>query len=155
MIDFCQQCAHPKNIGEESQKFFGCVCLCLSLATSRSMSHKSSDSGMRGPVQAIRVMNEKWLLLIMVGINTILSFGKEYVKLTWEFICKPGQENWDFWHLKKFEMTQKTRKLCIYWSPLYPWKSLLKSKGGSIRISDIWKYLTRLKLQECKQCSWF
>jgi hypothetical protein len=31
------------------------------------------------PVQAIRVINEKRLLLIMVGINILLSFGKEYV----------------------------------------------------------------------------
>jgi hypothetical protein len=46
----------------------------------RSMSPKSSISGMGEPVQAIRVMNEKQLLLIMVGINIILSFGKEYVK---------------------------------------------------------------------------
>jgi hypothetical protein len=62
----------------------------------RSMSHKSSISGMGEPVQAIRVINEKRLLLIMVGINIILSFGKEYVKLAWEFTGKSGQENWDF-----------------------------------------------------------
>ncbi len=36
------------------------------------------------------------MLLIMVGINIILSCGKEYVKLAWEFICKPGRENLDF-----------------------------------------------------------
>jgi hypothetical protein len=60
------------------------------------MSHKSSDSGMGGPVRAIRVMNEKRLLLVMVGINRILTFGKEYVKLAWEFTGKPGWENWDF-----------------------------------------------------------
>jgi hypothetical protein len=28
----------------------------------------------------------------MVGINIILSCGKEYVKFAWEFICKPGWE---------------------------------------------------------------
>ncbi len=39
-------------------------------------------------------------------------------------------------------MTQKTRKSCSYWSPLYPGKSVLKSKGGSIWISNIWKNLT-------------
>jgi hypothetical protein len=63
---------------------------------SRSMSQKSCISCMGGgAVQAIRrVTNEKRLLLIMVGINIILSFGKEYVK--WEFTGKPGQENWDF-----------------------------------------------------------
>jgi hypothetical protein len=44
------------------------------------MSHKSSVSGMGGPVRAIRVINEKRLLLILVGINIILHF--------WERICK-------------------------------------------------------------------
>ncbi len=62
----------------------------------RFMLHKSSISGMGEPVQAIRVINEKQLLLIMVGINMILSFGKEYVKFAWEFTGKPGWENWDF-----------------------------------------------------------
>jgi hypothetical protein len=60
------------------------------------MSHKSSISGMQEPVQAIRVINEKQLLLILVGINIILSFGKEYVKFAWEYTGKPGRENWDF-----------------------------------------------------------
>jgi hypothetical protein len=63
---------------------------------SRSMPHKTSISGMGGPVQAIRVINEKQSLLIMVGINIILSFGIEYVKIAWEFTGKPGRENWDF-----------------------------------------------------------
>ncbi len=45
----------------------------------RSMSHNSSISGMGEPVPAIRVLNEKWMLLIMVGIN-ILEL--------WERICK-------------------------------------------------------------------
>ena len=57
------------------------------------MSHNSSVSGMGEPVPAIRVTNEKRMLLIMVGINIILSCGKEYVKLALEFICKPGREN--------------------------------------------------------------
>jgi hypothetical protein len=60
------------------------------------MSHKTSVSGMGGPVRAIRVINEKQLLLILVGINIILSFRKEYVKLVWEYTGKPGRENWDF-----------------------------------------------------------
>ncbi len=78
------------------------------------MSHNSSISGMGELVQAIRVINEKRLLLIMVGNNIILSCGKEYVKLAWEFICKPGQENLDFLQLKKIEMTQKTKNIvCI------------------------------------------
>ncbi len=61
-------------------------------------------------MQAISVINEKRLLLIMVGINIILSCGKEYVKLAWEFICMLGQENLDFLKLKIIEMTQKTKK---------------------------------------------
>ncbi len=60
------------------------------------MAHKSSVSGMGGAVRAIRVINEKQLLLILVRINIILSLGKEYVKFAWECIGKPGQENWDF-----------------------------------------------------------
>ncbi len=49
----------------------------------------------------------------MVGINIILSCGKEYVKLVWEFICKPGRENLDFLQMKKIEMTQKKKKMYI------------------------------------------
>ncbi len=60
------------------------------------MSHKSSVSGMGGAVQAIRVINEKQLLLTLVGINIILSFGKGYVKLVWEYIGKPWRGDWDF-----------------------------------------------------------
>jgi hypothetical protein len=61
-----------------------------------SRSYVSSVSGMGGPVRAIRVINEKRLLLILVGININISFGKEYVKLAWEFTDKPGRENLDF-----------------------------------------------------------
>jgi hypothetical protein len=75
---------------QESQKFFGCVRLCLSLATSVV----SLAEG--GAVRAIRLINPKQLLLVMVGINKILSFGKENVKLAWEFTGKPGWEYWDF-----------------------------------------------------------
>jgi hypothetical protein len=71
----------------------------------RSMSHNSSISGMGEPVQAIRVINVKQLLLIMVGIYIILSCGKGYVKLAWEFICKPGWENLVFLQVKKIEIT--------------------------------------------------
>ncbi len=78
------------------------------------MSHNSSISGMGEHVPAIRVINEKRILLFMVGINIMLSCGKEYVKLGWEFICKPGQENLDFLQVKKSEMTEKTKKYCKY-----------------------------------------
>ena len=45
------------------------------------MSHTSSISGMGEPVLAIRVINKKRMLLITVGINIMLSCGKEYVKV--------------------------------------------------------------------------
>jgi hypothetical protein len=75
------------------------------------MSHNSSISGMGGPVLAIRVINEKQILLIMVGINIILSCGKEYVKLAWEFICKPEWENLDSLQVTKSEMSRKTKNI--------------------------------------------
>ncbi len=75
---------------------------------------KGSISGMEEPVLTIRVINEKRMLLITVGINIMLSCGKEYVKLVWEFIYKPGRENLDFLQVKKSEMTGKTKKKCMY-----------------------------------------
>jgi hypothetical protein len=57
------------------------------------MSHNSSISGMGGPVQAIRVINEKQLLLIMVGNNIILIdrncnvLPKYYDLLIVMFVC--------------------------------------------------------------------
>ncbi len=78
------------------------------------MSHNSSISGIGEPVQAIRVINEKRMLLITVGINIMLSCGKECVKLVWEFICKSGHENLDFLQVKKNEMTGKTKKYYMY-----------------------------------------
>ncbi len=78
------------------------------------MPHNSSSSGMGEPVPAIRVINEKQMLLIMVGINIMLSCGEEYVKLAWEFICKPGQKNLDFIQVKKSEMTGKAKKYYMY-----------------------------------------
>ncbi len=78
------------------------------------MSHNSNTSGMGEPVPAIRVINEKRMFLIMVGLNIMLSCGKEYVKLAWGFICKPGWENLDFLQVKKCEMTGKTKNIiCI------------------------------------------
>jgi hypothetical protein len=55
------------------------------------MLHNSSISGLEEPVQAIRVINEKQLLLIMVGINIILSCGKEYVKWRGNSIASQGR----------------------------------------------------------------
>ena len=46
------------------------------------MSHNSSISGMGEPVPAIRVINEKQMLLIMVGINIILSCGEKICKFS-------------------------------------------------------------------------
>jgi hypothetical protein len=78
------------------------------------MPHNSSISGMGEPVPAMRVIIEKQMLLITVGINIMLSCGKEYVKLAWEFICKPGRENLDFLKVKKSGMTRMTKKYCMY-----------------------------------------
>ncbi len=47
---------------------------------------------MGGSVWAIRLMNQKQLLLVMVGIKRILSVGNENVKLAWEFTGKPWRE---------------------------------------------------------------
>ncbi len=54
------------------------------------MSHNSSISGMGEPVPEIRVINEKRMLLITVGINIMLSCGKEYVKLAWDSFASQG-----------------------------------------------------------------
>ena len=77
------------------------------------MSHNSSISGVGEPVPAIRVINEKRMLLITVVINIMLSCGNEYVKLVWALICKPGWENLDFLQVNKSEMTGK-KKNCMY-----------------------------------------
>ncbi len=53
------------------------------------------------------------MLLIMGGIDIMLKCGKEYVKLAWEFICKPGRENLDFLQVKKSEMTKSKKIKCI------------------------------------------
>ncbi len=87
------------------------------------MSHNSSISGMGEPVLAIRVINEKQMLLMMVGINIMLSCGKEYVKLAWEFILTRGWENLDFLQVKKREMTGKTKKLYVLKSSV-SWKDI-------------------------------
>ena len=47
---------------------------------------------MGGAVQAIRLINQKQMLLVMVGINIIFSVGNEYAMFAWEFTGKPWQE---------------------------------------------------------------
>jgi hypothetical protein len=47
-------------------------------------------------VWAIRLINQKRLLLVMVRINLILGVRNEYVKLAWEFTGKPWREKWGF-----------------------------------------------------------
>ncbi len=126
---------------QESQRFFGCVCLCLSLVISRSMSHKSSVSGMGGAVQAIRLMNQKQLLLVMVGVNTILSFGKDCVKLAWEFTGSHGRSNGisNIWRnlkwLKRQENCVHTEVLCILESQF--WK-VRAGVSGCLTFENIW-----------------
>jgi hypothetical protein len=88
MIAFCQQCAHPKKNGSrEPEVFWMCASPQVGLCH-----YKNCDSGMRGAVWAIRLINQKRLLVVMVGINIILSVGNEYVKLAWEFTGKPWWE---------------------------------------------------------------
>jgi hypothetical protein len=53
---------------------------------------KNCVFGMGRPVRAIRLINQKELLLVMVGINIIINVGNEYVKLAWEFTGKPWRE---------------------------------------------------------------
>jgi hypothetical protein len=71
----------------------------------------------------------------------MLSCGKEYVKLAWEFICKPGRENLDFLQVKKREMMGKTKNI-VFIEVLCILERHCQKKGGSIRFSDIQKYLT-------------
>jgi hypothetical protein len=87
MIAFCQQCAHPKKNGSREPEVFWMCAL-----PQVDMSHKSSVSDMGGAVQAMILINQKQLLLVMVEIYIILSVGDEYVKLAWEFTGKPWQE---------------------------------------------------------------
>ncbi len=63
------------------------------------------------------------MILIMVGINIMLSCGNEYVKLVWEFICMPGRENLDFLQVKKREMTGKKKILHVLKSTV-SWKDI-------------------------------
>ncbi len=73
---------------QESQKVLGCVPHHKLVY----VTNKNCDSGMGGPVRAIRLINQKRLLLVMVGINIMLSVGNEYVKLAWAFTGKPWWE---------------------------------------------------------------
>ncbi len=78
-------CTPQKEWFKRARSFWD-VCL----TTSRSMSHtQNCDIGMGGAVWAIRLINQKRLLLVKVGINIISSVGNEYVKLAWEFTGKP------------------------------------------------------------------
>jgi hypothetical protein len=79
---------NPKRIVQESQKFLGCV----PHHKRGYVTYKNCVSGMGGIVWAIRLINQKRLLLVVVGINIILSVGNEYVKLPWELRGKPWQE---------------------------------------------------------------
>ena len=90
MIAFCQQSAHPKKNGSrEPEVFWMCAPVSVPCHKEVYVTYKNCDSSMGGPVRAIRLINQKRLLLVMVGINIILSVGNEYVKLAWEFTGKP------------------------------------------------------------------
>ncbi len=51
--------------------------------------------------------------MIASNHNIILSCGKEYVKLAWVFICKPGQETLDFLQVKKVKWLERFFFVCI------------------------------------------
>jgi hypothetical protein len=95
MIDIWQQCAHPKENGSREPEV---SLMCASPQVGLCHIYKNCVSGMEGPVQAIRLINQKRLILFMVVTDIILSVGNEYVKLTWEFTGKPWRENRDFLH---------------------------------------------------------
>ncbi len=54
----------------------------------------------------------------------MLSCGKEYGKLAWEFICMPGRENLDFLQVNKREMTRKTKKILYVLKFSVSWKDI-------------------------------
>jgi hypothetical protein len=87
MIDFCQQCAHPKENGSREPEVSW---MCATPQVGLYHISKNCVSGMGGPVQAIRLINQNQLLLDMVGINIILSIGNEYVKLTRNSLASHG-----------------------------------------------------------------
>ncbi len=88
MIDFCQQCAHPKkNDSREPEVFWMCASPQVGLYHIRELClwHWGACAGNKTD-------NQKGLLLVMVGINIILTIGNEYVKLAWELTGKPWRE---------------------------------------------------------------
>jgi hypothetical protein len=88
MIDFYQQCAHTKKNGSrEPEVFWMCASPQVGLCHIQELCLWYG-----GPVRAIRLINEKQLLLVMVGVNIILSVVNEYVKLALEFTGKPWWE---------------------------------------------------------------
>jgi hypothetical protein len=92
MIAFCQQYAHPKKNGsKEAEVFWMCASPQVGLCHIRELCLWHG-----GAVWAIRLINQKQLHVVMVGINIILSIGNEYVKLAWEFTGKPWREKWNF-----------------------------------------------------------
>jgi hypothetical protein len=88
MIDFCQQCAHPKKNGSrEPEVFWMCASPQVGLCHIGALClwHGGACAGNETD-------NQKRSLLVMEGINIILSVGNEYVKLAWELTGKPGRE---------------------------------------------------------------
>ncbi len=96
---------------------------------------------MGGPVRAIRLINQKQLLLVMVGINMILSVGNEYVKLSWKFTGNHGGRIGisDIWRnlkwLKKQENCVHIEVLCIPES--WFWK-VRAGVSGCLTFENIW-----------------
>jgi hypothetical protein len=88
MIAFCQQCAHPKKNGLREPEVFW---MCASPQVGLCHIHKLCLWHGGGCVGNKTDKSEQ-LLLVMVGVNIILSVGNEYVKLAWEFTGTPWRE---------------------------------------------------------------
>ncbi len=63
--------------------------------------------------------------------NQIIKTTKHVL---WEFTGKPGQENWDFWHLKKIKMTWKTKKILYILKSSVSWKDIGEHEGWGYQV---------------------
>ena len=103
------------------------------------MSHNSSISGMGEPALAIRVINEKQLHQIMVGINIILGCGKEFVKHGNSFASQGGRI-WISYRWRKVKWPERKKivwikVLCIL--ERHCWK-VRAGVSGFLTFKNIW-----------------
>jgi hypothetical protein len=75
MIAFCQQCAHPKTNGSREPKLFWmCASPQVGLCHIQELLLWHG-----GACVGIKTDKSETILVVMVGINKILSVGNEYV----------------------------------------------------------------------------